>query len=244
MEDISPAAELKDTFLRFLKVIHPDVCSLPLAAEATIKLNNWKHHFENGKIYKDEAGKYNTNGYIIKHTGDKALLHTSYENYIKLKNLKDDASVHFRKYLPANIFFNGNQLHVLFSKRAIPLNGLQLPQTHVNWILNRLLEFCAWLSQNGYVHAGLHPESVFIIPENHGIQIVSFYHLTKVNYRLSGIAANYLSWYPSVVFHDKQALTVIDVELSKKFPHTCWVMNRAWVSNCAKRTIQLLSILL
>jgi hypothetical protein len=99
---------------------------------------------------------------------------------------------------------------------AVPLSGRQLPLHHVNWLLSRLLEFCAWLSQEGYVHGGLHPESIWLVPKTHGIIIGSFYHLKRRGTRISTVSANYQHWYPATVFKDKQAVTQTDLEMCKR----------------------------
>jgi serine/threonine protein kinase len=111
----------------------------------------------------------------------------------------------------------GNDTYELvFAKRAIPLGGLTLPQEHVNWVLSRLLEYTAYLAQVDFVHCGLMPENVFIVPENHGIIIISFYHLTRIGSTVKTISAKYKDWYPPELLQTKLATSGVDLEMVKK----------------------------
>jgi hypothetical protein len=131
--------------------------------------------------------------------------------------LRSDADIHFKKYLPKECrALADGTYRFSFEKRAIPLSGLQLPQEHVNWVLNRLLEYIAYLSQSGFVHGGLNPESVFIVPENHGIQVVSFYHLARKDRRIHTVSGRYMNWYPAQVVKTKTASPVTDLECAKR----------------------------
>jgi hypothetical protein len=208
-----------------LKSIHPDICSLPGAAEATSKLNVWKDYFEEGKVFRDDAGEFKTNGFWLRSnnpgTDDKLAenIEWSIQNYDILSRSKPLESIHFRKYIPLSIAIETGAMNFefTFEKRSVPLSGLQLPQEHVNWILNRLLEYCTYLSQYGNMsHCGLNPESVFIVPETHGIQICSFYHMTKFGNKIGTISGKYSHWYPASVFQTKIASAAIDIECSKK----------------------------
>ncbi len=66
------------------------------------------------------------------------------------------------------------------------------------------------------MHCGLNPESIFIVPETHGIQICSFYHLTKIGNRIGTISGKYSNWYPQDVFKTKIATPIIDLGCSMK----------------------------
>ena len=72
------------------------------------------------------------------------------------------------------------------------------------------------MAQEGYVHCGINPESVFIVPETHGIIITSFYHLSLDDGRLRTISAKYQNWYPTEIFKEKRAKSIIDLELCKR----------------------------
>lgn len=71
---------------------------------------------------------------------------------------------------------------------------------------------------HGYVHLGLNPESVYIVPETHGIHVVSFYHVTPIGETVKTVSGlnNYLYWYPMELMVNKIAQPAIDVELAKK----------------------------
>ena len=100
--------------------------------------------------------------------------------------------------------------------RVVPLAGLTLPVEHVAWVLSRLLEFVAWLHQEGFCHAGLNPESLALAPETHGLVAVSFYHLTSLNGPLTTISGKYRHWYPDVIFAEKRAVPGIDLALAQR----------------------------
>lgn len=207
----------KTTFVEYIKQIHTDVCKLEGADKASSKLIEFKDLIENGKEHKDDAGivTYFPDHCLIK--GDKKLLKVSLDNYKKLVSFKSTNDLPFRKYLPKQIEFEGDNLKISFDKRAIPLSFVgKLPQEHVNWILSRLLEICGWFDKIGYSHAGLNLDSVYIVPENHGIMIVSFYHLTKIEQNLKTISGRYKSFYPYIIFAQKKATSFIDIELSKR----------------------------
>ena len=217
IEDVISIIDFKNEFNEVIKVIHPDKCSLDGASEATAKMNLWKDVFENGKEYKDDIGTFKTNGYWVEFHSKEPNLSWSIENYRIFKDLKGDTPQHFQKYIPSEgKLLSDGTVRFEFDKRSIPLSGITLPQEHVNWVLNRLLEYCSFLSELGMCHCGLNPESVFIVPETHGIQICSFYHLTKIGNTIKTVSGKYRNWYPSDMFTTKKANPTIDIELSKK----------------------------
>lgn len=208
----------KDEYNNYAHLIHPDKCKHPKASEAMIKLNKFKDELELGKKHKDDAGiiSYTHLGFEI--IGNKDLLRKSFQNYSLLLLLKDKASENFKRYIPVSgDIISENEYKYDFSRRAVPISSLEnLKQEHVNWILSRLLEFSAWINQIGYCHAGLNPDSVYIVPENHGIIVTSFYHFTKLDKKLTTVSGKYSHFYPSNVFENKIATSNIDIELSKK----------------------------
>lgn len=217
IEDVLSVENFKDEFNTLIKDIHPDRCKLNGASDATAKLNQWRDVFENGKAYKDDIGVYKTNGYWADFKSPEKNLNWSIDNYRLFMALKGETNEHFKKYLPkeGKLLADGT-FRFEFDKRAIPLSGLTLSQEHVNWVLSRLLEYCAYLSQFGFSHCGLNPETVFIVPETHGIQICSFYHLTRIGNKIGTISGKYSNWYPPEIFTIKIATPTIDIECSKK----------------------------
>lgn len=217
IEDVLHTANFKAEFNSILKQIHPDTCTDPGAVEATSKMNIWKDQYENGKPFTDDAGIFKTNGYWADFLSVSPNLTASVDHYNRFQQLRLDADTHFKKYLPKECHKQANGTYrFVFEKRAIPLSGLQLPQEHVNWVLNRLLEYTAYLSQSGFVHGGLNPESVFIVPETHGIQVVSFYHLARKDRRIHTVSGRYMNWYPAKVVKTKVAMPVTDLECAKR----------------------------
>ncbi len=214
IQDILNVADLDKEYKGIAMMIHPDKCDLPMAQEALAKLNELRDQHKNGQLFSDDAGEFRTNGNFVEFSGDEALLKTSLNNYQKLMALPD--ADHLKRYLPDTISFKDGKLKIEFPKRAIPLSGLTLEQKHVNWVLSRMLEFSAMLHQNGYAHCGINPESVFIVPENHGIIVTSFYHMVGLDSAAKTISGKHKNWYPASLFREKIATSEVDVELSKR----------------------------
>lgn len=215
IQQVFDTKEITKSYKKALGILHPDVCHLPHSIEAFVKLNQLKSEFDRGKIIKDDAGEFEVKNNVASFRGDEKLLQVSYDHFQMLKEKRDKASLSFHKYIPEGMGLTSD-LQVMFKERTVPVSRLVLPQKHVLWILSRLLETCAWFSQIGYVHGGLNPESILIVPETHGIIIGSFYHLTKKNQRLRTVSAKYKHWYPEEVFKDKRARTKTDLELVKR----------------------------
>lgn len=213
LEDLVTLPNWKEEYKKLMLLIHPDVCKLHNAALAAAKLNILKDQFEKRASLADESGSFQTNGHQTIYTGNEDLLRRSLHHYNLLKTIRAD---HFLKYLPQEMYWQGKNLVTTHTNRAVPISQLNLPQEHVNWILSRLLEFVALLYQHGYTHGGLNPESVFVVPETHGIQVASFYHLTPVGQKITTINAQYKNWYPAFLFKEKRATPAIDIELAKK----------------------------
>lgn len=206
-------------FKEIIQLIHPDKSSHPDAAKATAKLNTLRDEYEKGIPGRDEVTEYTTNGYQAAYTitdANRAMVTWSVENYRHLIHDGKLKTPHFTKYMPLQMSITKDFLGVAFEKRSIPISKLILPQEHVNWILSRLLEYSLLLNQLGYVHCGLNPESIFITPENHGIVIMNYYHLTKVGGKVGTINGDYKNWYPAKLFIDKLATAEIDLRLAKK----------------------------
>lgn len=202
-------------YKRALSLLHPDVCFINGATEAFIKLNELKMEFDKSKIFADDAGTFEREDKYVFFKGKSDLLEKSYNNYRILKDKRDESSLAFHKYIPDSMGIS-TQLQVGFKERTLPISRLVLPEHHVLWILSRMLEYCAWMSQIGYIHGGIHPESVFIVPEQHGVILSSFYHMTKVNTKLKTVSAKYQHWYPKETFKEKRARTKIDLEMTKR----------------------------
>ena len=219
IEDIVDVSNFKASFNKILKEIHPDLCKLPGADNAVTKMNLWKDHFQEGATYEDELGKFKTNGYWLDFESDSPALKWSVDNYKILKDKGLKANLNFVKYIPDNVEDLGsNKYRFNFKNRAIPLVSIPRPieQKHVNWIANRLFEYAAYLRSLNMSHCGFTPESVFVVPETHGIQVCSFYHMTAIDKKIGTISAKYAKWYPAEIFTKKLATPFIDVEMTKR----------------------------
>ena len=210
-------AHFKKEYLHYQKLLHPDVCHLPGATEAALKLNLFRKDMEAGTQIQDDAGTMTQlDDRTLVFKGDTAMLLASMTHYQRLIKLNDPAAGHFKKYLPQSMTLEENALIVTSHERLVPLSQLTLLQEHVTWITSRLFELVSWFYQTGYCHAGINPESVCVVPETHGIVCTSFYHVTPAGSRLNTVSGRYLNWYPDLVFKEKKAIPYIDLSLVQR----------------------------
>ena len=217
--DLFSGDEPKKIYIQYSKLIHPDVCGNKSAGEAMAKMNYFKDVIENGTPYVDETGPFRVFEKKIVYEvndGNRKLLTKSVSNYKLLMTKHDNASVHFHKYLPQSMVLEKDQLTINLADRSVPLTGQKLEQKHINWLFSRMFEFTLWLRQIEYVHLGLNPTTVFVVPETHGIIVISFYHMTVLGKKAETISAKYKMWYPTTLFTKKVATPDIDLELCKK----------------------------
>lgn len=217
--DVFPDTDWKKVYLQYSKLIHPDSCSNPKANDAMAILNKYKDQFENGILHMDDSGEFKYFGKKIEFKVtdlNRKLLKKSYDNFVILSSKKDKASLNFRKYLPAKMTLTKETLTIDLVDRTIPLNDITLEQNHVNWIFSRMFEFTVWLRQLGISHLGINPESIFVVPETHGIICISFYHMTTIGKKATTVSSKYKIWYPTLLFSEKIATPDIDLELAKK----------------------------
>lgn len=222
-EVFTDLTDYKPEFKRYITAIHTDHCKEPGAREATDKLLAYKEELEKGFTFKDDNGEVRYRGNTITITGEEKALLWSYNNFQLLRNLPNEEVFH--RYLPTGGKLSGipnvstkkeENLTTFYETmdRVIALNALPvMEQKHVNWILSRLLEFSALLNQLGYVHAGLTLDSVFIMPELHGIIVPTFYHLTRIEQKLNTVSGKYKNFYPGEAFTNKKAIPKIDLEM-------------------------------
>lgn len=208
----------KDAYKALSKQFHPDTNKEPGSSDAFAKLSEFKDQLERGKKHEDDAGKVTYRMNVVEFEGDPDLIAKSYENYLMLRNHSHRGTSFFKQYLPVSIKVESdNKLVAELPLRAIPLvSAGTLPQEHVNWVLSRMMELAAWFDNIGYSHAGFNPESIYIIPENHGMICTSFYHVTPHGQRLSTVSGRWAGFYPNKVFADKVATPDIDLTLAKK----------------------------
>jgi len=209
----------KKDYLRYCKLIHPDTCGHPKASDAMAIINHYKDVIENGISYVDEAGQFKLFEKKIVYMvtdANRKLITKSVSNYKLLMSKTDKASVSFQRYLPDSMKLENDRLIIYLKDRAVPLTGQKLPQVHINWLFSRMFEFTLWLRQINYSHLGLNPTTVFVVPETHGIIVISFYHLTVLDKKAETISAKYKMWYPTTLFSKKIATPDVDLELCKK----------------------------
>ena len=222
-------------YKKMAKLIHPDICKELGAKEALTILNQYKEELEKGKTYKDDAGQitYKINSISIE--GMKPILETSLNNYTKLMSFKEKMDIDFQRYIPKSAILTSN-LEFTTMLRTIPLSSIDsLPQVHVNWILSRMLEFIAYIHKKGYVHAGINPDSVYIEPINHGINVMSFYHMSEVNKKISTASGKWLYMYPEHIKKDKIAKPDIDIDLCKRT--AIWLLgDKSGIGNSLRKT--------
>ncbi len=207
------------------KHLHPDLNKDKDAIMAFTHLNNLKNSFEKGYQFSDESGEYRSNYLTHKWIGDHELLKTSKQNYDKLifmarSNFNSQSFEHFMEYIPSNLDFTNEGLIYNSQHKCIPLSKVieLLPEEdknkHANWIYSRLIEFVTMLESLKITHTGLNPDSIFIIPETHGIKVTSFYHVCTS--KVKTINGKYRNYYPAQMFDTKMAGTYIDINLIKK----------------------------
>jgi len=213
--DLFGSGHWKKAYRQAIMQLHPDKTSNPKAIAAIHKLNKMRVAYEKGHYIQDDAGEIISKNHSAIFQGNHLLLRQSLTNYQKLMSLNNRAALHFHNYLPSSIKMKDG-LKTCWPNTAFSLSGHQFPQRHVQWILSRLLEFSAWMAQEGFVHAGLHPESIWIVPKTHGIIIGSFYHLKRRGATIETISSKYQNWYPTDVFTHKKAISRIDIEMIKR----------------------------
>lgn len=226
-EDLFSPEKFRQEYKELARTHHPD-CGGSVTAfqklnelyeEAEWKANNnaWGIPRPKAHSFIDDQGKVWKQGNLL------FFLNASVQDYTKTTGFE-----HYKRYWAplssTKLCLNDS---VLDAQQAEILSGdvlLQgtkwrkkypngLPQEHAAWIGSRLYEFAMYLEANGLVHCGLIPSSVFIGPKEHGIRVISSYHLVNIGANLKTISAQYKHWYPSSIFGTKVATTSIDLEL-------------------------------
>lgn len=215
-----------DDYKVLAKHLHPDVSSDKRAIDTFTHLNRLKTDFERGYVFNDESGEYRSNYLHHKWNGDKNLLAASKANYDKLlqvakRNFDAKSFGHFMQYMPSNLEFEGETLVYRSQRKCVPLNKIitrladnNARNKHINWIYSRMIEFVSMLETTGITHAGLNPDSIFVVPETHAIKVVTFYHAGAGT--ISTINGKYKNYYPAQLFNDKKGGAYVDISLIKK----------------------------
>lgn len=162
---------------------------------------------------------------VITIEGQKDILLKSMKNFNDIKRIARGKAL--EKYLPQSIELiekdNNFKLEIKLVNRAIPLSKISdLEQKHANWILSRMLEFSAMLSKSNYVHMGINPDSIYVVPKTHGIIPITFYHCKKLGQEINNeLSDKYYAYYPNYFVSNNKASYYIDVELCKKTIASC-----------------------
>lgn len=217
--DIFDMSNWKTQFREWSKHCHPDHNLDPLARSAFERLVQYRDILEKGFEFSDEVcPRIVFKDKTLTFYGPIDKLKLSYDNFNKIKGSVDPIETPFDRFLPDKMELGADCLKVYLQHDPHLIQGLTLEEKHARWFLNRLLEFSSLLNgRSGFTHAGLNPNSVLICPEEHGIQVVSFYHLTPVNAKMvSAIGIHpYRMWYPNEIFTTKKSMPEIDLLMSK-----------------------------
>lgn len=199
------------------KLLHPDVCRHKDAAKALSIVSDFRHGLKMGFQHIDEAGTvvYNQDNILFK--GDPLVLKRSFLYYATFAKMNTPDSKLFKEYLPTDCDIDGVHLRYSTPKRAIPVAHLgKLEAKHVYWIISRMFELASWFIQEGFVHAGFNPDTIYVRPEDHGIICPTFYHMARTGSVLTSISGKYQHFYPPYLFTDKKAVDGLDAALIKK----------------------------
>jgi len=217
--DVFNISDWKTQFKNWSKHLHPDKNSDPLAHEALQVLFKYRDILENGVEFSDEiCPKIVFKDKVLTFYGDMGKLKLSHDNFLKIKDTVDSIKTPFRRFLPDKMELEKDCLKVYLQHDPHLIHDITLEEKHGRWFLNRLLEYSTLLNEkSGHTHAGFTPNSVLICPEEHGVQIVSFYHLVPVNTKMvSAVGVHpYKTWYPTNIFTTKQSVPEIDLLMSK-----------------------------
>lgn len=214
-----PKSEYKALYNKVSLLIHPDRCDLPNAIDAFQQLAKLKKDVEKSYSFQDDAGTVTYTDFGLVIVGDPTLLKKSFDNYRILMSVTGDGAENFRKhFLPRSMKLNGDTLEIFAEPpiKIVSINELSLPLGHARWVLSRMLEFSSYMNTYGYVHAGLNPLSVFIVPQFHGIMVSTFYHMKPIDKKLTTASGKFFSFYPSDIKVTKQASHYLDPTLAKR----------------------------
>lgn len=230
--DISTMDSVESSYKAAIRLIHPDKCKHPKAHDALVKLNSMIEDYrknakaeKTGKSYQSDAGiiRYKRKKLYFD-DGDVSILSESFK---KEKTLWMIANPHLQKYMVSenasttwhgNLYTGSHEIKkVVFNEEVMPLMNNDYEEHHVRWILSRMLEFILLMHTGPkYVHAGMTPESIFVVPKTHGIIVLLYLHTTRLNAKMSTYSKWYKSWYPDTMFRTKMATPDIDIEMVKK----------------------------
>lgn len=207
----------KKDFKKYSSLIHPDKCTVAGAADAMAKLSDFVSRLESQK-FQDESGPFTIKDNLVSFSEDSTdFPHKSILNkyFLQREIPRKFEKIYTERTIQLGFDDDGKYFGIA-PERMILLEGLELSELHVRWVFSRLLEFISPLIQGNVVHGGLTPTSVGILPESHGIQIISFYHCNSVFQPAKTVSGQYYHWYPPSMIKTKEIPADLDIQFARK----------------------------
>lgn len=241
--DVFNRAALREDFLAYAKLLHPDVggqeatfqklAALRDTGLRLLKSNAWDCESFTKSSFTDDAGPVYRRGQVLYYVGPANAQSRVRSFSHAVETSKKEADQHFLKYLPkigpsTSIEVEGSLREAMpvtypvgsvrvgstLFQQAFP-NGLE--PHHVAWILSRMFEFSWWICSLERAHIGFTPYTVFVVPETHGLVVGPMYHLTPFNQRSPTGTAAFKHWYPGRLLKgDPTSGPDIDVCMAKR----------------------------
>ena len=193
---------------RRLAKVHPDICKLPQAEEAFLRLQNLHDLHKNGSSFESDLGKvtYFQNGKIII-KGNPSILKINLDNYNKV--IKSYPEI--INYTVKNMTLKDDTLTCNVYTYIRLGTELYWPQVHINWLISRLLEFNGYLEIVNKYFNGLNPKTLMVLPKTHGIAMFNFIHLTEIPNAPKTAPGEFINWYKN-----KASTRLLNLELVAK----------------------------
>ena len=157
-----------------------------------------------------------------------------YNNYIQnIKNLKyADKGMEdmFKRFFPTVVseYDTEDSRHVIVLSKTEDVYPLRcvienlfngdVPDTHLAWMISRLMNICCYLKYNKIVCNGINLDSCFVSPEFHSILLLGgWWYTTEVAQPMIGTSKDIFDVMPPIVKANKISSYVTDVESVKAF---------------------------
>lgn len=170
---------------------------------------------------KDECGEIYLGNSTLRLFNNKLLLDNHevqfYDFLYKSKTTNFDKYVSETHYIKYNdqsgILYKHQQETYRLKEILIKLKSL--PQEHVIWITNRLLELAAYLESINIVHNNISLFSVYINPNTHGIELCDWQYARKTNEKLIALNGSLETIFPKETLKTGKAINQTDLNLIK-----------------------------
>lgn len=157
-----------------------------------------------------------------------------YNNYIKqIKNISfadKDMEKMFKPLFPEVVseYDTPNEKHVIVLKKTEDVYPLRcvienfykgnIPDTHLAWMMSRLMNIGCYLKYNGQVHNGINIDNCFVSLNFHTILLPGgWWYATKEGEPMIGTTAEIYNIMPPKVKADKVSSSITDIESIKAF---------------------------